>query len=76
MIDYPRELTPDSQEIMYLPSGMEIYIPKARPTFKRWTGQFTGDTYGNKPILDVDGEPMFAELAILRLFQKDGWDGV
>lgn len=73
---YPNGLEPDSHEIMPLPSGGKIHIPKSRPTFKRWTGRFEGDTYGNKPILDVDGEPMFAELAILRIFQRDGWDGV
>jgi hypothetical protein len=24
----------------------------------------------------VGGEPLFAELALLRIFQKDGWEGV
>jgi hypothetical protein len=51
-------------------------VSKATPTFRLWTGDPIEDTYGNKPILDVDGEPVFAELAILRLFQREGWDGV
>ncbi len=75
-MNYPEELVPDSHETLLLPSAGEVRVPKTGPIFKRWTGEFTGDAYGNKPILDVDGEPMFAELAILRHFQKDGWDGV
>ena len=76
MSDYPESLIPDSLETLLLPSGNEVYLPRARPTFKQWTGEFKGDTYGNKPLVDMDGEPMFAELAILRHLQKDGWDGV
>jgi hypothetical protein len=76
MTGYPEPLGPDSLEVLLLPSGDEVHIPKARPAFKAWSGEFDGDTYGNKPLVDVDGEPMFAELAILKLFQKDGWDGV
>lgn len=34
------------------------------------------DTYSGKDILDMDGEPAFAEIAILKLLEADGWDGV
>src|SRR5215213_763706 len=73
---YPEQLMPETVENLHLPSGLDVQIPKAAPVFRVWSGEFTGDTYGNKPLLDVDGVPMFAELAILRLFQKDGWNGV
>jgi hypothetical protein len=73
---YPEQLMPEMVENLHLPSGLEVQIPKAAPVFRPWSGEFTGETYGNKPLLDVDGTPMFAELAILRLFQEDGWDGV
>ena len=76
MIDYPDPLVPYALEAMVLPSGDEVQMPKARPTFKRWTGEFGGDIYGNKPLVDVDGEPVVAELAILSMFRKDRWDGV
>jgi len=33
-------------------------------------------TYTTKPLVQVDGEPLFGELAIVRWLQKDGWDGV
>jgi hypothetical protein len=73
---YPEQLMPEMVENLHLPFGLEVQIPKAAPVFRSWSGEFTGETYGNKPLLDVDGTPMFAELAILRLFQEDGWDGV
>ncbi len=76
MPTYPERLIPEAVENLYLPSGMHVRIPKAAPVFRLWSGEFAGDNYGNKPLLDVDGTLMFAELAILRLFQKDGWDGV
>ena len=76
MAMYPEQLMPEAVEDLHLPSGLDVQIPKAAPVFQLWSGEFTGDTYGNKPLIDVDGTPMFAELAILGLFQKDGWDGV
>jgi hypothetical protein len=76
MAMYPEQLMPETVEDLHLPSGLHVQIPKAAPVFRLWSGEFTEDTYGNKPLLDVDGTPMFAELTILRLFQKDGWEGV
>jgi hypothetical protein len=45
-------------------------------SFKSWEGESISDTYGGKAVIDCDGEPLFAELAILRLIQSEGWDGV
>ncbi len=59
-----------------MPSGNKMKIPKVTPTFDSWTGEPIKDIYGGKPILDFDGEPVFAELAILRAFQNVGWNGV
>lgn len=33
-------------------------------------------TYTAKPLVSVDGDAMFGELAILRWLEKDGWSGV
>jgi len=33
-------------------------------------------TYTSKPLVKVDDEVLFGELAILKYLQKDGWDGV
>ena len=63
-------------EIFSLSSGEQIPIQKYFLAFKKWKGVTIADTYNNKAVIDFDGEPVFAELAILRLFQKYGWDGV
>jgi hypothetical protein len=44
--------------------------------FKPWGGAPIADTYGGKAVLDWHGEPVFAELAIVRLCQSDGFDAV
>ncbi|HEY0997883.1 MAG TPA: hypothetical protein VGD77_17970 [Gemmatimonadaceae bacterium] len=51
-------------------------VPKATPTFRPWNGVLPGDTYGGKAVLDVEGEPAFAELVILKLLERAGWSGV
>lgn len=61
---------------LYLPDGHDVAIPLIRPTFSRWDGPPVEDDYGGKPVLDHDGEPLFAELAILRLLEEEGWEGV
>jgi 5-methylcytosine-specific restriction endonuclease McrA len=50
-------------------------VPKATPFFRKWTGTVPENTYNNKPVLDFDGEMVFAELAILRAFERAGWEG-
>ena len=44
-------------------------------TFQGWVGDFDGDTYGNKALIEIDGKPMFVELAILCIFRPYEWDG-
>jgi hypothetical protein len=67
-----------------MPTGVEpiqlsdrrVEVPKCSLRFRPWTGPAIEDDYGGKPVLDVDGEPVFAELAILRLLREGGWEGV
>lgn len=64
---------------MTLPrSGQTVLVPRCRLAFQPWRGEpLSPDAaYGGKRQLDLDGELVFAELAILRLLQADGWDGV
>jgi hypothetical protein len=76
MTDYPRALRPTSTHSFHTADGRTVAVAKATPTFVRWHGAPPGDDYGGKEILDVDGRPAFAELAILREFERDGWAGV
>ncbi len=45
--------------------------------FPRWTGEPFSDDFGKKTsaMIDIDGEHLFPELAVLRLLQNDEWDG-
>jgi hypothetical protein len=45
--------------------------------FPKWQGEPFSDDFGKKAagMVELDGEHLFAELAVLRLLQKDGWDG-
>lgn len=76
LMEFPAILTPTTSEKIDLLSGQSVYVQKTCPTFERWTGTPLHDTYGKKTILSVDGEPVFAELAILRTLQHQGWNGV
>jgi hypothetical protein len=44
--------------------------------FKPWRGAPIADTYGRKPVLDWYGEAVFAEIAIVRVLQSEGFDAV
>lgn len=76
MVQYPEQLMPTSAESFSLANGKVVQIPKTTPQFRRWAGDVPGDTYGGKPVIDCDGSPVFAELAILRLLESEGWEGV
>lgn len=74
----PDLLAPVRTERMDLPSGGEVGIAKTTPAFTLWTGPPPADTYfdNGKPVVCFNGEALFAELAILRALQADGWEGV
>jgi hypothetical protein len=33
------------------------------------------DTFNHTPVIEFNGEMVFAELAILRIFERAGWEG-
>lgn len=76
MIALPAGLKAVEPEAFVLPSGATIHLPKAVARFKLWTEEAPFDRYGNKAVLEYRGEPMFAELVILRLFEEVEWNGV
>lgn len=66
---------PARTERIILPSGTPVDVQVSNPKFRAWAGEPVSNTFGGKPLLDVNGEPAFAELAILDLFIKEGWSG-
>jgi hypothetical protein len=69
-------LEPLSFEEVTLPSGQHLQIPKCVIVFKEWRGAPIKDTYNHKAVIDFEGKPLFAELAILRVLERSGWSGV
>jgi len=72
---YPESLCPNGVEPITLMSGRTVSLPKASVVFEAWTGRAPNSTYGHKAILRFGTEPVFAELAILRAFQAENWEG-
>jgi hypothetical protein len=63
-----------SPEKMELKSG-PVEISKFSWRFRPWTGEAVKDTYGGKAVLDSNGSPLFAELAIISVLKHHGFDG-
>ena len=68
----PQTLRPTTFESINF-NGSSIDVPKCIITFDKWKGHPLKETFGGKPVIDLDGKPMFAELAIMSLFNADGW---
>lgn len=51
-------------------AGVSLRLP-------RWEGPAFVDDFGKKAagMVELDGEHLFAELAVLRLLERDGWSG-
>ncbi|HKK60381.1 MAG TPA: hypothetical protein VJ937_12950 [Salinivirga sp.] len=72
----PEDLVIVDEYTLKLPSGSNISVPLSQPIFDSWKGTQPEDTYGGKSVLEYNGEPVFAEILILRKLQEAGWDGV
>ena len=60
------------------PTGERVdSVPSVFVRFPMWRGAPFVDDLGKKTaaMIDLDGEHLFAELAILRLLERDGWEG-
>jgi hypothetical protein len=62
-------LTPSGERVAELPS---VFV-----RFPVWRGAAFVDDLGKKTaaMIDLDGEHLFPELAVLRLLERDGWEG-
>ena len=63
---------------IHMPSGQMIHdVAGVSMRFPMWTGAPFVDDFARKSaaMIELDGEHLFAELAVLRLLEKDGWNG-
>ncbi|HMQ77516.1 MAG TPA: hypothetical protein PKE21_15295 [Flavobacteriales bacterium] len=70
----PPALIPTHQ-LHHADEGRVHTLPLCRITFPAARATAGVHTYGGKPLVLVAGRPMFAEFAILRLFEAEGWQG-
>ena len=63
-------------ENLILPNGETVEVSKRLYLFQKWKGNKIKNDYGGKAILDYENNPLFAELVILQLLEKEGWLGV
>jgi hypothetical protein len=72
----PDLLRPTEHRPIELPSGRSLDLAHCFLVFPAWTKPADVYTFGGKKLLDCGGAPVFAELYVLRLLQRHGWDGV
>src|SRR5688572_12848218 len=63
---------------IHMPSGKIIRdVAAVAVRFRKWTGEPFVDDFGKKAagFVELDGEHTFAELAVLKLLETDGWSG-
>jgi hypothetical protein len=70
---YPDLLIPNATERITI-DNKTVEIPKCILKFDKWEGQPIENTFGGKPLLDFEGNPVFAELLISHIFRNAGWD--
>jgi hypothetical protein len=61
-----------------LPTGRKVDVKRRLMGFEQWKGvkPKLPRIWSSKGYLNHSGEPLFAELVILRMLEKEGWEGV
>ncbi len=73
-----RDIRVELQVPITLPAGRMIhYVAGVFMRFPEWSGPPFVDDFGKKSgaMIELEGEHLFAELAVLRLLEKAGWSG-
>lgn len=70
---YPEKLKQNDFENIET-AASSFLIPKSSISFKNWTEEPLNNTFGGKPLIELNEEPMFAELAIMNTFINAGWE--
>lgn len=73
-----REFRAELKVPITMPAGRMIHdVPAVFARFPQWAGASFIDDFGKKSaaMIELDGEHLFAELAILRLLERHGWNG-
>jgi hypothetical protein len=71
---WPPGFAPTDQLVLHTTTG-PLAVPVCRAVFSAYTAPTDLWTFGHKALVEANGQPMFAELAILRAFEALGWEG-
>lgn len=69
---YPSLLRPTATEVL-TSNGSVLTVPKVELQLQRWQGTPLSNTFGNKPLINFGGRPVFAELCVCELLRLSGW---
>ena len=70
---YPSLLRPTATETLTI-NAQPLPVPKVELRLRPWRGAPIADTFGGKALLEVAGQPVFAELVVYELFRLSGWE--
>jgi hypothetical protein len=79
MAKLEQEAATNAAELVKLLDGSLCKIPKWILVWNTWSGSSMAglpSTYRIKPLIDWNGVPLYAELAILEIVKSNGWGGV
>ena len=65
-----------SRHNFVLPTGHRVAVPKRSLVLIPWAGAPLRFTYGNKAEIDFEGEQLWVEIVVLRMLEREGFDGV
>jgi len=65
-----------SRENLKVSGGSSLTIAKYSFIFQPWTDSHNYDTYAGKQVLKLNNEPLFSELVLLRLLERQSFKGV
>ncbi|WP_022821680.1 hypothetical protein [Hymenobacter norwichensis] len=71
-LPYPSLLRPTTTEA-FTSAERVLTVPKVELQLRRWGGAPISHTFGNKPLIDFGGRPVFAELCVYELARLSGW---
>ena len=52
-----------------------VEVPRCLWWFPSWTGEPLRDTYGGKALVECEGSPVFAEVAMIQVLKQHGFAG-
>jgi len=52
-----------------------VEVPTCYWRFPSWRGEPLRDTYGGKALVEFEGSPVFAEVAMIQVLRQHGFDG-